>query len=110
MTNMIATRDAYGEALRELGGINKDIIVLDADLSGSTKTVTFKKEFPERFFNVGIAEQNLIGTAAGLAAAASHTLWGNPQLWPSGSSPWQPQQGQGRGRRRPRSDHALLFQ
>lgn len=69
MTNMIATRDAYGEALRELGTINKDIVVLDADLSGSTKTITFKKEFPERFFNVGIAEQNLIGTAAGLAAA-----------------------------------------
>ena len=68
MTNMIATRDAYGEALKELGGLNKDIVVLDADLSGSTKTVTFKKEFPERFFNVGIAEQNLIGTAAGLAA------------------------------------------
>ncbi|NMB26669.1 MAG: transketolase family protein [Tissierellia bacterium] len=66
---MIATRDAYGEALRELGTINKDIVVLDADLSGSTKTITFKKEFPERFFNVGIAEQNLIGTAAGLAAA-----------------------------------------
>ena len=69
MTNMIATRDAYGEALRELGGLNKDIVVLDADLSGSTKTAIFKKEFPERFFNVGIAEQNLIGTAAGLAAA-----------------------------------------
>lgn len=69
MTNMIATRDAYGEALRELGGLNRDIVVLDADLSGSTKTAIFKKEFPERFFNVGIAEQNLIGTAAGLAAA-----------------------------------------
>ncbi len=64
---MIATRDAYGETLKELGDANKDIIVLDADLSGSTKTSVFKKAHPERFFNVGIAEQSLIGTAAGLA-------------------------------------------
>lgn len=69
MTNMIATRDAYGEALKELGGINKDIVVLDADLSGSTKTSVFAKEYPTRFFNVGIAEQNLMGTAAGLSTA-----------------------------------------
>ncbi len=67
MTTMIATRDAYGEALKELGKQNKDVVVLDADLSGSTKTGVFAKEFPERFINVGIAEQNLIGTAAGLA-------------------------------------------
>lgn len=67
MTKMIATRDAYGEALKELGAINEDIVVLDADLSGSTKTAVFKKEYPERFFNVGIAEQNLVATAAGLA-------------------------------------------
>lgn len=66
---MIATRDAYGEALKELGGNNKNIVVLDADLSGSTKTSVFAKAYPERFFNVGIAEQNLVGTAAGLAAA-----------------------------------------
>ncbi|WP_353093415.1 transketolase family protein [Tissierella praeacuta] len=69
MTNMIATRDAYGEALKELGGNNKNIVVLDADLSGSTKTSVFAKAYPDRFFNVGIAEQNLVGTAAGLAAA-----------------------------------------
>ncbi len=69
MTKMIATRDAYGEALKELGGINEDIVVFDADLSGSTKTSLFKKEYPHRFFNVGIAEQNLIATAAGLATA-----------------------------------------
>ncbi|MBW4827704.1 MAG: transketolase family protein [Clostridiaceae bacterium] len=68
MTKMMATRDAYGEALKELGKINKDIVVLDADLSGSTKTAVFKNEYPERFFNVGIAEQSLMGTAAGLAA------------------------------------------
>ncbi|NLJ79067.1 MAG: transketolase family protein, partial [Tissierellia bacterium] len=66
---MMATRDAYGEALKEIGGIDEDIVVLDADLSGSTKTAVFGKEYPERFFNVGIAEQNLMGTAAGLAAA-----------------------------------------
>ncbi|MBP2651837.1 MAG: 1-deoxy-D-xylulose-5-phosphate synthase [Firmicutes bacterium] len=64
-----ATREAYGEALRELGGKNKDIVVLDADLSKSTKTNLFAKVYPERFFDVGIAEQNLVGTAAGLAAA-----------------------------------------
>ncbi|WP_042683158.1 transketolase family protein, partial [Anaerosalibacter massiliensis] len=67
MTKFMATRDAYGEALKELGKTNKDIVVLDADLSGSTKTAVFKKEYPGRFFNVGIAEQNLMGTAAGLA-------------------------------------------
>lgn len=67
MTKMMATRDAYGEALKELGKVNEDIVVLDADLSGSTKTAVFKNEYPERFFNVGIAEQSLMGTAAGLA-------------------------------------------
>lgn len=67
MTKAMATRDAYGEALKELGKINKDVVVLDADLSKSTKTAEFQKDYPERFFNVGIAEQNLIGTAAGLA-------------------------------------------
>ncbi len=64
-----ATRDAYGDALKELGAVNNDIVVLDADLSKSTKTCVFAKAFPDRFFNCGIAEQNLIGTAAGLAAA-----------------------------------------
>jgi transketolase len=62
-----ATRDAYGEALLELGKRNPDIVALDADLSGSTKTSKFAKEFPERFFNMGISEQDMIGTAAGLA-------------------------------------------
>lgn len=67
--SMIATRDAYGETLAELGAENGDIVVLDADLSGSTKTAVFAKKFPERFFNMGIAEANMVGTAAGLAAA-----------------------------------------
>jgi len=62
-------REAYGRTLIELGRENKDIVVLDADLSGSTKTQMFAREFPERFFNMGIAEQDMIGTAAGLAAA-----------------------------------------
>ncbi len=62
-------RKEYGKALVELGRSRADIVVLDADLSGSTRTADFGKEFPERFFNVGIAEQNMIGTAAGLAAA-----------------------------------------
>lgn len=62
-----ATRDAYGEVLLELGMEREDIVVLDADLSTSTKTKKFAKQFPDRFFNVGVAEQNLIGHAAGLA-------------------------------------------
>lgn len=64
-----ATREAYGEALKEIGGKNEQIVVLDADLSKSTKTNVFAKAYPQRFFNVGIAEQNLVGTAAGLAAS-----------------------------------------
>ena len=66
---MKATRDAYGEMLAQLGEENRNIVVLDADLSGSTKTAVFAKKFPERFFNMGIAEANMVGTAAGLAAA-----------------------------------------
>lgn len=64
---MKATRDSYGEALLELGKENSNIVVLDADLATATKTIEFKKEFPERFFDMGIAEQDMIGTAAGLA-------------------------------------------
>ncbi len=62
-----ATRESYGEALAELGRENKDIVVLDADLSNATKTNVFAKEHSDRFFNVGIAEQDLIGTACGFA-------------------------------------------
>ncbi|MGB9710116.1 MAG: transketolase family protein [Thermodesulfovibrio sp.] len=63
----IATRDAYGITLVELGKRNPNIVVLDADLSCSTKTAKFAKSFPERFFNIGISEQDMIGVAAGLA-------------------------------------------
>lgn len=63
----IATRDSYGNALVELGKEHDDIIVLDADLAGATKTGIFKKAFPERHWNVGIAEANMTGIAAGLA-------------------------------------------
>ena len=69
MSKMIATRDAYGEALVELGLENDNIVVLDADLSKSTKTYDFGKKYPDRFINVGIAEQNLMGMAAGLSTA-----------------------------------------
>ena len=62
-----ATRQSYGEKLAELGEKNKDIVVLDADLSGATKTSIFAKKFPERFFDMGISEQDMMSTAAGLA-------------------------------------------
>ena len=65
---MVAMREAFGKALLEMGRINKDIVVLDADLASSTKITYFAEEFPERFFQCGIAEQNMIGVAAGLAA------------------------------------------
>lgn len=62
-----AIRDVYGSVLQELGATNNDIVVLDADLSGSTKSGIFGKAYPERFFNMGIAESNMVATAAGLA-------------------------------------------
>ena len=63
-----AIRDIYGEALVKYGKDNKDVVVLDADLSGSTKSATFGKACPERFFNMGIAESNMVGAAAGMAS------------------------------------------
>ncbi len=82
-----AMREGYGETLIELGKKNKDIVVLDADLSGSTKTAMFAKEFPDRFFNMGIAEQDLIATAAGLATvgktpfASSFAMFATGRAW-----------------------------
>ena len=64
----IATRDSYGNALKELGQLHDDLVVFDADLAGATKTGTFKKAFPDRHFNCGIAEGNMIAVAAGAAA------------------------------------------
>ena len=67
MSKKVATREAYGKALAELSKVNENIVVLDADLSKSTKTADFKAVCPERFFNMGIAECNMMGVAAGLS-------------------------------------------
>jgi len=66
---LLGTREVYGDTLAELGGINIDIVVLDADLSSSTRTGVFAKKFPDRFFNMGVSEADMMGTAAGLASA-----------------------------------------
>jgi len=85
--DMVATREAYGATLVELGKSNPQVVVLDADLSGSTMTKFFAKEFPERFFNMGIAEANMIGTAAGLARmgkipfASSFAMFASGRAW-----------------------------
>ena len=63
----VATRESYGNALKELGAENPNVLVLDADLAGATKTGVFKKAYPDRFFDCGIAEGNMVGIAAGLA-------------------------------------------
>ena len=67
INNKKATRQSYGEALLELGKENENVVVFDADLSSATKTNLFAKEFPDRFFDMGIAEQNMISTAAGIS-------------------------------------------
>ena len=67
MDNKKATRQSYGEALLELGKENASVVVFDADLSSATKTSIFAKEFPDRFFDMGIAEQNMVSTSAGVA-------------------------------------------
>lgn len=83
----IATRSAYGKKLAELGKTHPEIVVLDADLSGSTKTNIFAEKFPERFFNVGVAEQDLMGTAAGIAQsgftvfASTFTMFATGRAW-----------------------------
>ena len=65
----VATRDSYGAALTELGAEHKDLVVLDADLAGATKTGVFKKAFPDRHFDFGIAEANMVSAAAGMSTA-----------------------------------------
>lgn len=67
MADKIATREAYGKALAEFGAVYENLVVLDADLAAATKTGAFKKVFPDRFFDCGIAENNMIGVATGLA-------------------------------------------
>ncbi len=67
MGEKLYARDVYGQTLVELGQKDKDVVVLDADLSGSTRTAFFGEKYPERFFNMGVAEQNMVATAAGLA-------------------------------------------
>ena len=69
-----ATRDAFGKSLKEIGRQNPNLVVVDGDVSNSTRTEDFAKEFPERFFNVGIAESNLVGVASGLAMAGKDVL------------------------------------
>src|SRR3954453_11757599 len=64
-----STREAFGLALAEVGGRDKDIVVVDGDVHNSTRTEHFAKKFPDRFFNVGIAASNLVGVASGLASA-----------------------------------------
>lgn len=87
MTEMIATRQAYGDTLVELGEKNKDIVVLDADLSKSTTTAKFGKKFPGRFFNMGVAEANMMNTAAGLATCgkiafvSSFSIFATGRAW-----------------------------
>lgn len=82
-----ATRDAYGEILVELGKSDPNIVVLDADLSSSTKTSLFAKAFPDRFFNMGIAEANMMGVAAGLARsgktvfASTFAVFATGRVW-----------------------------
>jgi transketolase len=84
---MVATRDAYGKVLAEIGRENSNVVVLDADLAVSTKTAIFAKAFPERFFDMGVAEQDMIGTAAGLAAsgkivfASTFAVFGSGRAW-----------------------------
>jgi len=69
MAEKLYARDVYGQTLVELGKQDSHIVVMDADLSGSTRTKLFAAEFPQRFFNVGVAEQNMMAIAAGLASA-----------------------------------------
>ena len=84
---MVATRDAYGEALAELGETNRDVVVLDADLSKSTRTSKFADRFPERFFDMGIAEANMMGVAAGMARsgkipfASTFSIFATGRAW-----------------------------
>ncbi|MBQ9930840.1 MAG: transketolase family protein, partial [Firmicutes bacterium] len=84
MADKIATRQAYGEILAQLGTENENIVVLDADLSGSTQTKVFAKAHPGRFFNIGIAEQNMYAIAAGLAVSGKTVFASTFAMFASG--------------------------
>ena len=84
MADKIATRASYGQALVELGAENENIVVLDADLSGSTMTKKFAEKYPERFFNAGIAEENMVGMAAGLALSGKTVFCSSFAMFASG--------------------------
>jgi transketolase len=84
MAEQLYQRDVYGKTLAELGRVNKDIVVLDADLSSSTRTSIFAKEFPERFFNFGVAEQNMMATASGLASCGKTVFLSTFAIFASG--------------------------
>lgn len=86
MSKQAAMRDAYGEALLELGAENRDVVVVGADTTGSLKSGVFATKFPERFFNVGIAEQNLVSIAAGLALAGKVAYAGTYAIFVPGKS------------------------
>jgi len=88
MAEKIATRASYGRALVELGAENPDIVVLDADLSGSTQTKKFADKYPERFFNAGIAEENMVGMAAGLALSGKIPFCSSFAMFASGRA-WE---------------------
>jgi len=82
----MATREAYGKALVELGAKNKNVVVLDADLSKSTKTADFQKVYPDRFFNMGISEQDMMVTAAGLATCGKIPFASTFAIFATGSA------------------------
>lgn len=84
-----ATRAAYGRALEALGHVRKDLIVLDADLSGSTKTGVFGRSFPDRFLNMGVAEMNMAGYAAGLALSGKLVFCSSFAMFAAGKA-WEP--------------------
>jgi len=79
-----ATREAFGEALVEMGSIYPNLVVLDADLAKSTTTIKFKKEFPDRFFDCGVAEQNMMAVAAGLATTGKICYTGSFAMFATG--------------------------
>ncbi|MDG6952596.1 MAG: transketolase family protein, partial [Nitrososphaerota archaeon] len=86
LSRVAAMRDAYGDALLELGAENKDVVVVGADTTSSLKSGVFATKFPERFFNVGIAEQNLVSIAAGMALAGKIAYAGTYAIFVPGKS------------------------